>query len=78
LVPGLTEKDFDEIQALGIKLVKFIFYDYSLLPTGEANRSAETVPGGRKGRESRESGGEAPTLSTTLSPSPVTRRERGT
>ena len=30
LVPGLTEKDFDEIQALGIKLVKFIFYDYSL------------------------------------------------
>jgi enamidase len=38
LVPGLTEKDFDEIQALGIKLVKFIFYDYSLLPNGEANR----------------------------------------
>jgi len=36
LVPGLTEKDFDEIQALGIKLVKFIFYDYSLLPNGEA------------------------------------------
>jgi enamidase len=38
LVPGLTERDFDEIQALGIKLVKFIFYDYSLLPNGEANR----------------------------------------
>jgi enamidase len=38
LVPGLTEKDFDEIQGLGIKLVKFIFYDYSLLPNGEAER----------------------------------------
>ena len=38
LVPGLTEKDFDEIHALGIKLVKFIFYDYSLLPNGEAER----------------------------------------
>ena len=38
LVPGLSEKDFDEIQALGIKLVKFIFYDYSLLPNGEADR----------------------------------------
>jgi enamidase len=38
LVPGLTEKDFDEIQALGIKLVKFIFYDYSLVPNGEAGR----------------------------------------
>src|SRR5919106_722178 len=38
LVPGLTEKDFDEICALGIKLVKFIFYDYSLLPSGEAER----------------------------------------
>lgn len=38
LVPGLTEKDFDEIHALGIKLVKFIFYDYSLLPNGEAAR----------------------------------------
>ena len=38
LVPGLSEKDFDEIAALGIKLVKFIFYDYSLLPTGEAVR----------------------------------------
>jgi enamidase len=38
LVPGLGEKDFDEIAALGIKLVKFIFYDYSLLPNGEAQR----------------------------------------
>ena len=41
LVPGLTEKDFDEIHTLGIKLVKFIFYDYSLLPNGEANRYVE-------------------------------------
>src|SRR5919108_3678964 len=41
LVPGLTEKDFDEIHSLGIKLVKFIFYDYSLLPNGEANRYVE-------------------------------------
>jgi enamidase len=38
LVPGLIEKDFDEIHSLGIKLVKFIFYDYSLLPNGEAER----------------------------------------
>jgi enamidase len=38
LVPGLTEKDFDEIASLGIKLVKFIFYDYRLLPNGEAAR----------------------------------------
>ncbi len=38
LVPGLSEKDFDEIHSLGIKLVKFIFYDYSLLPNGEAER----------------------------------------
>jgi enamidase len=38
LVPGLSERDFDEIAALGIKLVKFIFYDYSLLPNGEAER----------------------------------------
>src|SRR6202795_4864401 len=38
LVPGLTEKDFDEIAAAGIRLVKFIFYDYSLLPNGEAGR----------------------------------------
>jgi enamidase len=38
LVPGLNERDFDELAALGIKLVKFIFYDYSLLPNGEAVR----------------------------------------
>lgn len=38
LVPGLKEKDFDEIGAAGIRLVKFIFYDYSLLPSGEAER----------------------------------------
>lgn len=38
LVPGLTERDFDEIAALGIRLVKFIFYDYRLLPNGEAQR----------------------------------------
>jgi imidazolonepropionase-like amidohydrolase len=38
LVPGLGEKDFDEIASLGVKLVKFIFYDYSLLPNGEAER----------------------------------------
>lgn len=38
LVPGLTEQDFDTIHEAGIRLVKFIFYDYSLLPTGEAER----------------------------------------
>jgi enamidase len=38
LVPGLREKDFDELAAAGIRLVKFIFYDYSLLPNGEAER----------------------------------------
>jgi len=38
LVPGLTEKDFDEIAAADVRLVKFIFYDYSLLPNGEAER----------------------------------------
>jgi len=38
LVPGLSETDFDEIHGLGIKLVKFIFYDYNLLPNGEAER----------------------------------------
>jgi enamidase len=41
LVPGLSERDFDEIASLGIKLVKFIFYDYSLLPNGEAGRYVE-------------------------------------
>ncbi|MBI2359693.1 MAG: amidohydrolase family protein [Deltaproteobacteria bacterium] len=38
LVPGLKEADFDTIAAAGIRLVKFIFYDYSLLPNGEAER----------------------------------------
>jgi len=38
LVPGLTEQDFDAIAEAGIRLVKFIFYDYSLLPNGEAGR----------------------------------------
>ena len=38
LVPGLKESDFDVIAAAGIRLVKFIFYDYSLLPNGEAER----------------------------------------
>lgn len=36
LVPGLTEPDFDTIAAAGIRLVKFIFYDYGHLPSGEA------------------------------------------
>lgn len=38
LVPGLEERDFDTIAEAGIGLVKFIFYDYSLLPNGEARR----------------------------------------
>ncbi len=38
LVPGLKEEDFDVIADAGIRLVKFIFYDYSLLPNGEAER----------------------------------------
>jgi len=38
LVPGLKEEDFDTIADAGIGLVKFIFYDYSLLPNGEAER----------------------------------------
>ena len=38
LVPGLKEEDFDSVAAAGIRLVKFIFYDYSLLPSGEAER----------------------------------------
>src|SRR5919198_3305919 len=45
LVPGLLEGDFDEIAALGIKLVKFIFYDYSLLPNGEAERYVKWARG---------------------------------
>src|SRR5947199_5280020 len=38
LVPGLNEEDFDAIAEVGSRLVKFIFYDYSLLPNGEAER----------------------------------------
>ena len=38
LVPGLTEDDFIALHAVGSRLVKFIFYDYSLLPNGEAER----------------------------------------
>jgi len=38
LVPGLKEEDFDTIAEAGIRLVKFMFYDYSLLPNGEAER----------------------------------------
>lgn len=41
LVPGLEEKDFDTIAEAGIGLVKFIFYDYGLLPNGEAERYVE-------------------------------------
>ncbi len=38
LVPGLTEDDFVALHAVGSRLVKFIFYDYGLLPNGEAER----------------------------------------
>src|SRR3989442_2963004 len=38
LVPGLKEEDFDTIAEAGSLLVKFIFYDYGLLPNGEAER----------------------------------------
>lgn len=38
LVPGLTEADFDEFQESGIKLVKFIFYNWAAAPEGEAQR----------------------------------------
>jgi enamidase len=38
LVPGLREEDFAALAADGIRLVKFIFYDYRLLPSGEAER----------------------------------------
>jgi enamidase len=38
LVPGLEERDFDALAEAGIRLVKFIFYDYRLAPTGEAER----------------------------------------
>ncbi len=38
LVPGLTEGDFDRAQRAGIRLVKFIFYPWSRLGDGEAQR----------------------------------------
>jgi cytosine/adenosine deaminase-related metal-dependent hydrolase len=38
LVPGLSEADFAALAADGVRLVKFIFYDYRLLPSGEAER----------------------------------------
>src|SRR2546421_475780 len=38
LVPGLSEDDFAALHAVGSRLVKFIFYDYGLLPNGEAER----------------------------------------
>lgn len=41
LVPGLTEDDFDEFAAAGIALVKFIFYDWDNLPSGEAAQYVE-------------------------------------
>lgn len=41
LVPGLTESHFDAIASAGIQLVKFIFYDYRLLPNGEAKNYVE-------------------------------------
>src|SRR5690606_37243401 len=33
---GLTEAHFDRMQTEGITQLKFIFYDWNLLPTGEA------------------------------------------
>lgn len=41
LVPGMTQEHFDRMQAQGITQLKFIFYDWSLLPTGEAGRYLE-------------------------------------
>jgi len=38
LVPGLTESDFDDFAAAGIKLVKFIFYDWTKAEPGEAGQ----------------------------------------
>ena len=45
LVPGLEEKDFDTIAKAGIGLVKFIFYDYGLLPNGEVSYLIRTKAG---------------------------------
>ncbi len=41
LVPGLNRQDFDTVATAGIRLVKFIFYDYRLLPNGEAKSYVE-------------------------------------
>lgn len=41
LVPGMTEEHFDRMQEQGITQLKFIFYDWNLLPTGEAGRYVE-------------------------------------
>jgi hypothetical protein len=38
LVPGLTEADFDEFAAAGIRVVKFIYYDYEDAAPSEAER----------------------------------------
>jgi enamidase len=35
LVPGMTESDFDRLAEHGITQAKFIFYDWSLIETGE-------------------------------------------
>jgi enamidase len=36
LVPGLTERDFDRMAERGLKHLKFIFYNWSKAPEGEA------------------------------------------
>jgi enamidase len=41
LVPGMTESDFDRMAEAGIGYVKFIFYDWSRLGDGEAQRYVE-------------------------------------
>jgi len=35
LVPGLRERDFDEMVSAGLKHLKFIFYDWEKAPEGE-------------------------------------------
>jgi len=36
VTPGMTERDFDDFQREGIRLVKFIFYPFKDAPAGEA------------------------------------------
>lgn len=36
LVPGMTESHFDRMRDEGVTQLKFIFYDWNLLPSGEA------------------------------------------